>query len=204
MKQRARWSVVVLTATCAFTPARADRIVNYAVDEVAAVRDAAEQGVALAPIPARGTRHLAVRIAPAVDHEVLRVGIACSAWKVQNPMSALLQRFLTAFDRDGAPASSLTPAAGMLVTVDRARTLSRCVGTGEMRTTCITRVSIDGTTMLHGETARPFRVEREEAAKGVGVCAGLARGIGLVSRQAAGALVDELRDLGRETSHPVL
>ena len=61
-----------------------------------------------------------------------------------------------------------------------------------MKTTCITRVSIDGSAVRQGEEPRAFHVEREEAAKGVGVCAGLTRGIGLISRDAASALVRQL------------
>lgn len=192
MMRRVLGFAVVVVATSLPTSAGADRVVNYAIDETAAAHDAAEQGVALAPLPARGPTHIAVEIAPSVDHQVLRVGISCSAWKVQNPMTGLLQRFLTAWDRGGAPAPSLGPSVGLVVKIERAATLSRCVSTGEMKSTCITRVSIDGSTARPGEEPRPFHVEREEAAKGVGVCAGLTRGIGLVSRQAASALIGYL------------
>ena len=192
MRRALGFAAAALVATAFPTGAGADRVVDYAIDEATAAHDAAEQGVALAPLPARGPTHIAVEIAPAVDHQVLRVGIACSAWKVRNPVTSLLQRFLTAWDRDGAPASSVGPSVDLLVKIERAGTLSRCVSTGEMKSTCITRVSIDGSTARPGEEPLPFHVEREEAAKGVGVCAGLTRGIGLVSREAAGALVSHL------------
>ena len=116
---------------------------------------------------------------------------------MQHPVTALLQRFLAAWDRDGAPASSAGPSVALFVKIERAPTLSRCVSTSEMRSTCITRVSIDGSTTRPGYEPRPFHLEQEDAAKGVGVGvgAGLRRGIGLVSRQAAGALTTYLNDL---------
>ena len=114
MTLRAPWIIAAVAAASLSSAARADRVVDYTIDETIAARDAAEQGVALAPLPTRGTTHIAVQIAPGVDHTVLRAGILCSAWKVHNPISTLLQRFLTVWDRDGAPASSLSPTVGCL------------------------------------------------------------------------------------------
>ena len=184
--------VAAMIAMVVPATAWADRVVDYTIDEATAAHDAIEQGVPLAPVPARGDAHVAVQIAPEVDHQVVRVGIFCSAWKVQNPISILIQRFLAAWDRDGAPSSSPSGPADLLVKVDRASTLSRCVGTGELKTTCITRVSIDGSIARKSEAARAFHVEREEATKGIGACAGLTRGIALVSRDAASALIGQL------------
>ncbi len=173
-------------------PAAAERLVDYTIDETTAASQAAEQGVPLAPLPARSRSHVALEIAPAADHAVTRVGIACSAWKVQNPMSILLKRMFAAWDREGAPLSVPDQRADLTVRVERAATVSRCIATGEMKSSCITRVSIDGSAARLGETAKPFRVEKEEITKGVGVCAGLTRGIGLVSRAAASALLTQL------------
>ncbi|WP_174297132.1 hypothetical protein [Sphingomonas bacterium] len=174
------------------TSAGAERVVDYTIDEATAAHNATEQGVPLAPLPTRGSAHIAVQIGAAVDHQVLRAGIACSAWTVRNPMSVLVRQFLTAWDRDGAPAASFDPGVTMLVKIDRASTLSRCVGTGEMKSTCITRVSIDGAIVGGDGAARPFHTEREAPTRGLGVCAGLTRGIGLVSREAVGSLVAQL------------
>lgn len=186
-----RLAALAMVAACP-AAGRAERIVDYAVDEATAAKDAMEQGVPLAPLPARGSTHVALVLAPAVDHEVVRTGIFCSAWKVQNPMSGLLRRFVAAWDRDGAPGTAAGAAVDLLVTVDRAATVSRCVGTGELKSMCITRVSIDGTMAARDQPARAFHVERESAAHGVGMCAGLTRGIGLVSRQAAADLVEKI------------
>ena len=169
--------------------ALAERIVDYGIDEATAAKNAAEQGLPLAPLPVRGTTHVALAVAPAVDHEVLRVGIACSAWTVRNPMSTLLRRVFAGWDRDGAPAAAAGPGVDTLVTIDRAATLSRCVASGELTTNCITRVTIDGTVVRGGGAPAPLHIEREETTRGIGACAGLTRGIGLVSRDAAIAAI---------------
>lgn len=192
-----RWRVAAAAVLLGLpVAAAAERVVDYAIDEATAARYAVEQGVALAPLPVRGSTHVALAIAPAVDHEVVRAGIYCSSWTVQNPVSVLIRRFVAAWDRDGASsvvgAANGASPAGLLVRVDRAVTVSRCLGTGLMKSACITRVTIEGSATRPGEAARPFRVERELPTKAGAACAGLTRGIGLVSRDAASALVAEL------------
>jgi hypothetical protein len=186
---------LVLSAAClATTPvaAKAERIVNYAIDDAKARQEAEEQGVPFTPLPQHGARHIAAEVAPGVDHEVIRVGITCSAWSVRNPISTLLKQFLAAWDRDGRPDSDPARPADLTLRIDRAATVSRCVNTAEMQATCITRVSIDGISTVNGGAPQPIHVEREMATKGVGVCAGLARGVGAVSRQAVSDLIDRL------------
>ncbi len=184
-------ALVLAGLALAATPvaAPAERVIDYSIDEATAARNATEQGLPLAPLPARGTTHVAIAVAPAVDHQVLRVGIACSAWTVRNPISTLLKRLFSRWDRDGAPAAAAGPGVDTLVTIDRAATLSRCVASGELTTNCITRVTIDGTVARGGGAPAPLHVEREETTKGIGACAGLTRGIGLVSRDAGIALI---------------
>lgn len=181
---------VAAAALALATAAAAERVVDYTIDEAAARQAAADQGIAFAPLPARGGLHVAVAIAPDVDHDVVRVGIYCSAWKVRNDMAPLLQRFLAAWDRDGAPAAVGAAGVDRTVTIARAATLNRCVASGEMRTACITRVTIAGSVADRDGTARPFRIEREQPTRVGGVCGNLARGIGLVSRSAAAAMVE--------------
>ena len=186
---------MAMAAAIAFAiaaPALAERIVNYAIDDTQAAHDAVEQGVPLAPLPTRGRVHLAVAVSDAVDHDVVRAGVYCSSWKIRHPMSAIVRRYLTAWDRDGAPATAAGPGVDLLVTVDRAATFSRCVGAGELKSVCITRVSLAGTVARPGAAAQPFRVEHEAPAHGVGLCAGLTRGIGLVGRAAAADMVADL------------
>lgn len=171
--------------------AAAERVVDYSIDEATAAANAAEQGVPLSPMPNRGPTRVAAVIGPEVDHDVIRAGIACGAWKIRNPLSVEIKRFASALDRDGAAADGPATSVDLLVKVDRAATLSRCVSTGEMKSACIYRVTIVGSVKDRTGAERPLRIERESVAKGVGICAGLTRGIGLVGRSATAAFFEE-------------
>ncbi len=171
--------------------AAAERVVDYSIDEATAAAHAAEQGVPLSSMPERSPARVAVVIAPEVDHDVIRAGIACGAWKIRNPLSVEVQRVASAMDRDGAAAQGMAASVDLLVKVDRAATLSRCVSTGEMKSACIYRVTIVGSVKDRNGVERPLRIEREFVAKGVGICAGLTRGIGLVGRSATAAFFEE-------------
>jgi hypothetical protein len=184
----------LLIAAALATPtavAAAERVVDYSINEATAAAHALEQGVPLAPPPHRGSAHVAVIIAPEVDHEVIRAGIACGAWKIRNPISVELRRFASALDRDGSAVEGSAAPVDLLVKVDRAATLSRCVSTGEMKSACIYRVTIVGSVKDRTGSERPLRIEHEAVAKGVGICAGLTRGIGIVGRSATAAFFDE-------------
>lgn len=171
-------------------PASAKRTVDYSVDDVTMASWAVEQGVSLTAWPIRGNGQAGLVIVPSVDHEVLRGGIYCSAWKVENPISQLIRQ---GFDHWGAvvPLADSTPAS-IGVTIKAASTFSRCVGVSELKSVCITRVTIDAEIAARGEPARPVRVSVERSAKGIGACAGLTRGIALVSREAVIALIGKL------------
>lgn len=174
--------------------AGAERVVDHGIDDAKAAQDAVEQGVPLTPTPARGPFHIALETMPDVDHEVIRAGIACGAWKIRNPLSLLVRRFAVAWDREGAPADAIAPSVDLLLKVTRASTLSRCISTGEMKSSCIYRVTINGSVMTRDGAVHPIRAEQESAAKGIGVCAGLTRGIALVSRAATAALIKDAGD----------
>jgi hypothetical protein len=170
-------------ALCAAQPAEARRTVDYGVDDATLAAWAQEQGVA-APAPVQPAAHtITLELAPGLDHEVVRGGIFCSAWTVDNPVTALLKRSVAA---SGPPATAARPP--LTLRVDRAATLSRCVQIAELRGRCITRVTFAGTVMQDGRT-RPVHAEIERATNSIGACAGLTRGIALVSREAALELI---------------
>lgn len=181
--------VAALIAVAAASPAAAVRIVDYPVDEAVAVAAATEQGLALAPLPPRGAIDFGLDVTDGVDHDVVRGGIACSAYSVRNPLGAFVRRVFAAVDRDGVVPGADSPTATVAVRLDRAATLSRCVLTGEMVGKCLTRVTLDGTITRTGTAAAPFHIVVDQAAKSFGLCAGLTRGIGLVSRAAVVELV---------------
>ena len=185
-----RAGILLAGAALIAAPACAARIVDYPIDAATLAKNAAEQGLAASPTPAKGTRQIVAQLGPGLDHRVIRVGIFCSAWTVDNPMSSLIRDMLMAHDPDGRlddPGPTATP---VVLTLTNAATLSRCVSTGDLASVCITKVSIDGTLSAGGDAKpRPLHVEIEQNTKGVGACAGLTRGIGLVSREAVIKLI---------------
>ena len=82
----------------------------------------------------------------------------------------------------GSPSSG---AAVLIVKVDNASTFSRCILIGELEGVCISKVSINGSTIATpGAAPQPLHIEVERKTKSIGACAGLTRGIGLISREA--------------------
>lgn len=174
------WLLAAAIAGCA-SAANARRTVDYAVDDTVLAQWAAEQKTSLAPQPERGSRNFTLTLAPGTDHEVVRGGIFCSAWTVDNPISRLLETVFARRDADGR----LDTPADIAVAITRAATFTRCVQIGELKGACITRVSIDGTAVSPGGAQVPIRVAIERPTELIGACAGLTRGIALVSRAAA-------------------
>jgi len=185
-----RYATLGLALLAAASPAYAARTVVYPIDPATIEKDAVEQGLTASPAPPRGTHQLTLKMAPTVDHEVVRAGIMCGVWTVDNPIRALITAMATEHDPDGK-LDPIVPA-GLTVEIDRASTLSRCVSNGEMSAMCITRVAIAGSVTADGGTPRALHVEVEKTAKQVGACAGLTRGIGLISREAVIALLAEV------------
>lgn len=180
MKTALLWAGAALIAA----PAPAARIVPYPIDETTLLKDGAEQGLVPSPAPPKAAKPIALQLAPDLDHEVMRVGIVCSAWKVQNPISSLIRDMVAAQNPDGPIKDIGATKNAISVTVKRAGTLSRCVSTGDLSGDCITRVSIDASVSVDG-TAEPHQIhaEVEKNTRSIGMCAGLTRGIGLVSRE---------------------
>ncbi|WP_404713398.1 hypothetical protein [Sphingomonas sp. MMS24-J13] len=186
MRASLLWAVAALVIAA---PVSAARIVAYPIDDATVLKDGGEQGLTPSRTPAKGTKQIALQLAPDLDHEVMRVGIACSAWKVQNPIGALIRDMLAAHDPDGRIDNG-SPATAISVAVKHAGTLSRCVTSGDLSGTCITRVSIDASLSDGaGANPRPIHVEVEQSTRSIGVCAGLTRGIGLISREAVIKLI---------------
>ena len=99
-----------------------------------------------APAPAHALR---LELATALDHEVTRVGIVCSAWTVDNPISQLLTRMVP-----GSATAAMDRPAELTLRVEHAATLSRCFQVAELKARCLTRVTLDGNAVIGG-AARP-------------------------------------------------
>jgi len=176
-------AAIAFAALAAAQPAEARRTVDYSVDDATLGGWADEQGMApLTPAPAP-THAIRLELAPGLDHQVTRVGIVCSAWTVDNPISNLLTRMVP-----GSATAAMDDSAGLTLRVEHAATLSRCFQVAELKARCITRVTLDGN-VTKGNEVRPVKAEIERATNSVGACAGLTRGIALVSRDAVIALI---------------
>jgi hypothetical protein len=172
------------------SPASAKRVADYSVSDAEILKWGQEQKLSpLSELPQKSSYNIALEMAPGVDHQVVRGGVYCSAWKIDNPVSQLFRSVVTNWDSDGALAAPGS-AADVTLRVDQARTFSRCVGTGELVGTCITRVSIDGSVLeASGKETRPVNVEVELAGKMGGFCGGIAQGTAAVSREAVIAFI---------------
>ncbi len=176
-------------------PVAAKRIVDYSVDEAAVAAWSVEQGVPVAPWPAKTERTFALGLPPTLDHDVVFAGMYCSAWSLNNPISRLIR---VGFEHWGNVApSSLKVLNQSVINIKNASTFMRCVGTGEFKAICLTRVTIDAD-VAASETApvRSVHVSVEKAAKASGVCAGLTRGVALISRA---AVVELMASVDRES-----
>lgn len=170
----------------------AARSVDYSVDDTSMRAAASRLGIEpVSPLPDRGPDDVALVVSPAADHETLRLGMACSAFKVLNPVSALLPRIAAAWDRDGRVAIE-AGAAPVTLRVDAARSYRRCVLVSETSVRCITKVAMNGAVETGGRSAAIAGEAERDAAVG-GFCGDLALGIGIVGREAAIALIGDAR-----------
>lgn len=166
------------------------RSVDYSLPPAAIIAGGQELKIT----PLTSELHPAIRIdtvtaAPAVDHVNLSLARFCSAYKVENPISQLFAALKAEWNAaaDSAAGAPLTPVR---LTIDSASSYRRCVEVAEMNVRCITKVRIAGT-VTSGDAGAPVAVtgEAERDASVGGLCGNLARGVGVVSREAAIALM---------------
>ena len=180
-------------------PAAAARIADYSLTEAQFEALAAKLGVeGFRSAPGKGDVDVVVE-APAIDHRTRVLGISCTAWNVDNPISQMVKRALAAWDRDGALSAPSEPRPVIRVRLDSASSNMRCVQVKELKMRCLLRASLAGTATLEkpGSPARtePITIEVEQAQKLGGFCGGMASGTSLLGRTASLALVDRLQAL---------
>ena len=166
----------------AFTVPAAARVVDYAA--LGSGNFAAEAAnLKITPIsaaPIRGNREITTEIADGVDHEVLTLGNYCSAYKVENPMAAMLRLLFAEAGRDGSSAAIAEP---LRIKVVAARSNQRCVEIKEYNVRCIARVTITGEGEV-GNRKFPLKVSVERDSSVGGFCEDRSRGVGIISREA--------------------
>ncbi|MFA5968453.1 MAG: hypothetical protein WC816_04315 [Sphingomonas sp.] len=128
----------------------------------------------------------------AVDHTTLALGLACSASKVQNPISNLIKQTKNEWNAAALRlvSANTTELPALIINVSSASSYRRCVEISELNLRCITKVKLAGTVRSQGQDV-PIAAEAERAASVGGFCGSLARGIGVASREAVFALFTE-------------
>lgn len=173
-------------------PAAAERVADYSVSD-ARFQELA-QNLHASPFPAMPAKGGADVIleAASVDHQLAILGIFCRAWHVQNPLSQMVRRALTAWDRDGdlAPPASGEP---IRVKLDGASSTMRCVQVKELKSRCLLTTALSGSAS-RGDRTVPISIDLEQE-QDTGACNGLAQGTSLIGRSAAIALVEKLKPL---------
>jgi len=185
-----------LAAALAAAPAGA-RTVEYGLTEAefeqASLAIGAPQPAAM---PGRGGAELVVEGAERLDHRLTILGISCSAWQVDNPLSQMVRSALAGWDADGA----LEPAAGrplLRVSLRSGSSDLRCVEAREFEPRCLVRTRIAGEATLERPGEEPvtqrFSVEDQQIHERPGACGTLSRGAALSGRAASIALIERLR-----------
>lgn len=180
--KRALFGVVLLLSA----PAAARSVDYVALTSANFAAEAANFKVApVSDPPVRSARVVIGEITAAADHEVLTLGIYCSAYKVYNPITVLMKQLFVEASHDPATPVTLPP---LKIFVDAARSNQRCIEIKEYNNRCIARVTIIG----RGETADaagatrsfPLKVSIERDSSVGGFCEGRALGLAIISREA--------------------
>lgn len=181
-------------------PAAAARTADYSLTE--------EQFEALAAnlrvegfrrMPAKSEVDVVIEEPAAIDHRTRVLGISCTAWNVDNPISQMVRRAMSAWDRDGALTAPADGRPLIRLRLDAASSTLRCVQVKELKTRCALRASLSGSatrvTSNGPPRTEPILVEVEQEQKMAGPCNGMAQGTSLLGRTASLELIDRLRAL---------
>lgn len=198
MKVRRSVLAAAAAALAVAAPAGAARTADYSLTEAQFEALAAKLGVeGFRPEPARSEVDVLVEMAAAIDHRTRVLGISCTAWNVDNPISQMVRRSLSAWDRDGALSVPSEPRPLIRLRLDSASSTLRCVQVKEMKMRCRLRALLAGSATLEKPGApprtEPVLVEVEQEQKMAGACNGMAQGTSLLGRTASFALIDRLQ-----------
>ncbi|HEY0084915.1 MAG TPA: hypothetical protein VGB65_03290 [Allosphingosinicella sp.] len=188
---------VAAAALAVAAPAAAARVADYSLTEAEFEALAGRLGVeGFRAAPAKSEIDVVIE-APAIDHRTRVLGISCTAWNVDNPISQMITRAMSAWDRDGTLSAPAEPRTLITVRLDSASSNMRCVQVKELKARCLLRASLAGSATLEkpGSPPRtePILVEVEQEQKLGGICGGMAKGTSLLGRTASLALIDRLQ-----------
>lgn len=173
--------VTVAGATLATTSPASSRVVEYNLDKAGIEIAAQDQGIEgpFSDPPDVTSLPFTLENAAAADHSVKIVSIYCQAYKVENPISALMRHLLPA-TASAAPRFTLRLTKGS--------TLLRCLGTGEFKSICKNEVKLSAEAsfkLADGNPVNlPISVSVEREGRVGGFCGNMARYTAIVSREA--------------------
>lgn len=134
-----------------------------------------------------------VKVVPSADHETLKLGLYCAAYKVENSVSVLMPAIEEEWNK-ALEATHMPSGLAAEIEVQSASSYRRCVELSEMNVRCITRVKLAGTARAAGNgTSAVVQVSAdvERNSSVGGFCSSLARGVAVTSREAALALFND-------------
>lgn len=175
------------------------RTVEY-LDDMSAIRAAAEdQGISgdLSEPPGPGAASIVLEGATAADHRVIVASIFCQAYKIDNPVSTLLERLVARANGDQAGPGIATDRPSIALRVLSGSTVLRCMSKTDLEATCRNRVRIAAevhVTRPDGSVATtPIVAQIERDGRVGGFCGNIARYTGIVSREAGIELIRQAR-----------
>lgn len=173
------------------------RSIDYSIDLQAIQAAANDQGIEgpFSPDPSRGIRNIGLVVTPGVDHVMKNVSIYCEAYKVDNPISVLMRKLVTAYDDDGVLAEADATDADLTVHLTKALSLHRCLGESDFKGFCKNRTSLSGHVAFRTKDgslqSAPIAVQVERTGRVGMFCGNLGRYTGIVSREAGIAFLAE-------------
>lgn len=167
------------------------RSVDYSIGSVGLISSGQELKITPLTTELRAQSWIeAIESSGVVDHITESLGIGCSAYKVENPISLLFP--IIRDEWNSTRAEGKRPDIRLSIMVTNASSYRRCVFVGEMNMRCISRVRLNGTAQILGQPdtqtiAISADVERDASVGGF--CGNLSRGVGVISREAVLALL---------------
>lgn len=173
------------------------RVVEYLTDPAAIDAAALDQGIEgpFATSPPRGTANIALETPSAADHRVAVVSIYCQAYKIENPVSVLIQDLVLGADNDGKLADAGNGEADITIRMMKASTLLRCLTSNDLNVLCKNNVKMTAQATFRNAdgtvTQLPLFASVERKGRVGGFCGNIARYTGIVTREAGVALINQ-------------
>lgn len=167
---------------------------------MAAIRTAADdQGISgpfsEAPVP--GGPPIALEAASAADHRVIVASVYCQAYKIDNPVSLLLQKLVATANQTHLPGGGAPRVAPVSLRILSGSTVLRCMAKNDFQATCRSRVRITAEASLQrpdGSISKtPLVAQVERDGRVGGFCGNIARYTGIVTREAGIELIRQAR-----------